>query len=63
MKQDVDIIAYAIRKAIRDQENRAEQRKREGAIDAENGCRARLTRLRAALAEIDQLGAVGGSVD
>ena len=58
-KQDIDIIAYAIRKTIRDQLERAEHRKREGATDAENGCRLRVTRLRAALNDIDQMGAVG----
>lgn len=55
---DIDIVAYALRKAIRDQELAAEHRKREGATDAENGCRMRLTRLRAALAYVDEMGAI-----
>jgi hypothetical protein len=58
MKQDIDIIAYALRKAIADQKVAAEHRKREGNIDAENGCYARLTRLRAALNTVDEMGAV-----
>lgn len=58
--QDIDIIAYALRKAIEDEQIKVKHRKTEGNVDAENGSHARLVRLRKALNEFDALGAVSG---
>lgn len=57
-KPDIDILAYALRKAILDQSARAKARQAEGATDAANGCHARLVRLRRELNRLDEMGAV-----
>ena len=45
-KTDIDILAFAVRLAIADQQTKAQHRKNEGAVDLENGCHARIARLR-----------------